>query len=243
MSKSEIIIYTDGACLGNPGPGGYGIVMIDGDERRELSGGFRKTTNNRMEMLAAAIALKELGDKPRKAFLYSDSRLIVDAVNKGWIEGWKRRGWKKSNGDKVLNRDLWEEFADEFDKHKVKVEWVEAHVGIVENERCDTIAREAAMLPDLPADPGYEEIPGKSIFDVLDSGSAIEEIEEEIINSKRTTIAGQRYIFQIVEEKDELLLQIISPEGMKISIPADSAKKFTGAINKLIDQLDDPKLF
>ncbi len=243
MSKSEIIIYTDGACLGNPGPGGYGIVIIDGDERKELSGGFRKTTNNRMEMLAASLALKELGDNRRRVKLYSDSRLLVDAVNKGWIKGWKSRGWKKSNGDKVLNRDLWEEFAEEFDKHDAKVEWVEAHVGIVENERCDTLAREAAMLPDLPVDPGYEEIPGKSIFDALETGEAVEEIEEEIINTKRTTIAGQRYVFRIIEERDELLLQVISPEGVKISLPADSAKKFTAAINKLINQLDDPKLF
>lgn len=152
----DIIIYTDGACTGNPGPGGYGTVIIEGGNRIELSGGYRMTTNNRMELTAIIEGLTSL-KTPSQVSLYSDSKYVVDAVTKGWAKKWRSRDWFKSDGNPAKNPDLWVRLLDLLDIHDVSFVWVRGHAGNRENERCDHLAVAAAHLPDLPPDPGYEQ--------------------------------------------------------------------------------------
>lgn len=159
----EITIYTDGACLRNPnGPGGYGVVLktLHGGEiyRRELSQGYSNTTNNRMELLAVIVALESL-KFPSRVKLYSDSRYVVNAFSEGWAQNWKRYGWYKSpNGQqRPKNIDLWKRALEAAEPHEVEFNWVKGHVGIEENERCDALATEAALAPDLIPDLGDEE--------------------------------------------------------------------------------------
>lgn len=147
----KITIFTDGASRGNPGPGGYGTVMLAGPYRKEMSEGFRKTTNNRMELLAVIKGLEALKKEGSEVLVYSDSKYVVDAVTKGWIWGWIKKGFK---GKK--NEDLWRRFLESYQKHKVEFKWVKGHAGNVENERCDQLAVQAAAMPGLPADKGYE---------------------------------------------------------------------------------------
>jgi ribonuclease HI len=147
----QITVYTDGSALGNPGPGGYGIVLMSGKHRKELSGGFRKTTNNRMELLAVIVALETLKNPGSQVVIYSDSSYVVNAVEKGWIYNWVKKGFK---GKK--NPDLWRRFLDIYPKHKVQLKWVKGHAGIPENERCDRLAVEAAQKPNLLPDEAYE---------------------------------------------------------------------------------------
>ena len=154
-SKKEIIIYTDGGSLGNPGPGGWGAVLIYGSYRREISGGYRLTTNNRMELTAAIEALKAL-KMPCKVTLYSDSKYLVDAVTLGWVYGWQKKNWKRKGG-KALNPDLWQELLKLLKIHDVSFKWVKGHADNPENERCDELAKAAAAMPGLPADKGYEQ--------------------------------------------------------------------------------------
>lgn len=154
--QDNIIIYTDGSSLGNPGPGGYGAVIIEGNNRTEISDGFRKTTNNRMEILAAIVAIKKVASKGKEITIFSDSRLLVDTVQKGWINNWAKNGWRKSNNDPVLNIDLIKELYELIKKNKVRFVWVEAHAGIEENERCDVLSKTAAQMPNLKIDAGYE---------------------------------------------------------------------------------------
>ncbi len=151
-----ITIYTDGSSLGNPGPGGYGVVLIYGKQRKELSAGFRMTTNNRMEILAASVALEAILTPERKIKLHSDSKLLCDAFNKNWLNSWRKKGWKKADKKPVLNRDLWERLLKQTDKLDVEFIWVKAHVGTPENERCDTLAKEAAEGHELLVDEVYE---------------------------------------------------------------------------------------
>ncbi|MBG0776663.1 MAG: ribonuclease HI [Desulfovibrionaceae bacterium] len=148
-----VIIYTDGSCLGNPGPGGWAAVLLSGDKRKELSAGYRRTTNNRMEVLAAIAALEEL-KRPCDVTLYTDSRYLRDAVEKKWLAGWVRNGWKTAAKKPVKNQDLWTRLMPLLKTHKVRFHWVEGHSGDVENERCDELARAEAARPGQPADPG-----------------------------------------------------------------------------------------
>lgn len=157
IPANAIVVYTDGGALNNPGPGGYGIVICDGDERKELSGGYRLTTNNRMEMTACIVALKEVMGQGRPVVLYSDSSYLVNGVEKGWARSWRRRGWRKSDGAPALNPDLWEELLDLLDRGKVELRWVKGHAGNELNERCDQLAVAAARGTGLPADRAYEE--------------------------------------------------------------------------------------
>jgi len=142
----KITIYTDGACSGNPGPGGFGVVLIAGNLRKEISEGFQDTTNNRMELKAVITGLSML-KKPSKVNLFTDSRYIVDAVTKKWVYNWKSKGWKRSTGEKALNIDLWEELLPLLEKHEVAFNWVKGHAGNEENERCDELARKGASNP------------------------------------------------------------------------------------------------
>jgi ribonuclease HI len=152
----SVVIYTDGACIGNPGPGGYGAVLLYSGQRRELSGGFRRTTNNRMELLAAISALEALTE-PCAVTLYSDSQYLVDNYTKGYVQGWRRRGWKRSNKEPALNADLWERFLQQCQRHRVRLEWVKGHAGNRENERCDALSNTAASGKNLPTDEIYEQ--------------------------------------------------------------------------------------
>jgi ribonuclease HI len=146
----EVIIYTDGGSDPNPGRGGYGIVLIHGKYRKELSGGFRLTTNNRMELTAVIEALKALKE-PCHVKLYSDSEYVVNAINKGWIHNWIKKRWKK-----VKNPDLWQQLIEVAGKHQIEFKWVKGHAGIPCNERCDQLAVQASKQPDLPPDIVYE---------------------------------------------------------------------------------------
>ena len=138
----EVIIYTDGACSGNPGPGGYGVVLLYGDVRREMSAGYKDTTNNRMEILAAIIGLETL-KFPCKVKLYSDSRYLVDAIEKGWVKLWKSINWYRNKQEKASNVDLWKRLLIQLEKHEVQFIWVKGHASNPENNRCDQLARTA----------------------------------------------------------------------------------------------------
>ena len=153
---SEVTIYTDGACANNPGPGGYGVVLIHENHIKELSGGFRLTTNNRMEITACIEGLKAL-KKPCAVTLFSDSRYVVDAMEKGWAQKWKAKGWKRTDTEMALNADLWEQMLDLCKIHDVKFNWVKGHAGNEFNERCDQLATRALCQPNLPPDTGYEQ--------------------------------------------------------------------------------------
>ena len=139
MERKTVHLYTDGACSGNPGPGGWGAVLIYGEARKELSGGERDTTNTRMELTAAIRGLQALRE-PCRVILTSDSRYLVDAVTKGWLRSWQRRGWKKAGNDPVLNVDLWQQLLPLLEQHQVEFVWVKGHAGHPENECCDRMA-------------------------------------------------------------------------------------------------------
>lgn len=153
--RTEITIYTDGACSGNPGPGGYGIIILSDKKRQELSGGYKLTTNNRMELMAVIVGLEQL-EIPSIVNLYTDSKYIVDAVTKGWAKRWRANSWKRNEIDKAMNPDLWEKLLDLCDKHQVEFYWVRGHSGNIENERCDKLAVKASQKFDLPSDLGYQ---------------------------------------------------------------------------------------
>jgi ribonuclease HI len=145
-------MYTDGASRGNPGRGGYGTVLMYGQHRKELTAGYRKTTNNRMELLAVIVGLEAIKKPGMEVKVYSDSQYVVDAVNKGWVWTWQRKNFK---GKK--NPDLWQRFIPVYRQHDVKMQWIKGHSGIPENERCDELAVASADGPDLLVDEGYEQ--------------------------------------------------------------------------------------
>lgn len=148
---NEIIIYTDGSARGNPGPGGYGVVLVSGNHRKEISGGFRLTTNNRMELLAVIKGLESLKISGSNVVVYTDSRYVSDAVEKMWVFNWEKTNFK---GKK--NADLWKEFLNIYRRHHVRFVWVKGHANIPGNERCDTLATIASSESNLPPDSGYE---------------------------------------------------------------------------------------
>jgi ribonuclease HI len=145
-----ITIYTDGAAKGNPGPGGYGVVLKFQGHRKELSQGYKLTTNNRMELLAVITGLETIKKDGWDVLIYSDSKYVVDAVEKGWIWQWEKKGFKKKK-----NIDLWKRFIPLFKKHNVKFKWLKGHAGNPENERCDYLAVKSAEQSDLLDDKGY----------------------------------------------------------------------------------------
>lgn len=151
----EVIIHTDGACSGNPGPGGFGCVLRYNDNRRELSGGFRKTTNNRMEIIAAVKGLQAL-KFPCKVKLYSDSKYLVNAIEKGWAKRWRANNWKRNKTENAKNPDLWEIILELCAVHQVEFIWVKGHASNKENNRCDELAVAAAAGKELPVDSAFE---------------------------------------------------------------------------------------
>jgi len=146
----KIEIYTDGAARGNPGPGGYGIVLKYGNHRKEISQGFKHTTNNRMELLAVIVALEQLKYKGSDVVLYSDSSYVCDAINQGWIKDWEKKGFRRTK-----NPDLWKRFLKLYRKHNVKFVWIKGHSQNPDNEICDKLAVAASKENDLQEDEGY----------------------------------------------------------------------------------------
>jgi ribonuclease HI len=151
VTLESITIYTDGAALGNPGPGGYGAVLMYGQHRREIAGSFRRTTNNRMELLAVIRALEMIKQPGLPIDIYTDSKYVHDAVVKNWISGWQRKGWAK-----VKNPDLWKQLIPLNQSYKPRFHWVKGHAGIPENERCDFLATQAAKSKPTEVDVFYE---------------------------------------------------------------------------------------
>jgi len=150
----SVRIYTDGGAIVNPGPGGYGVVILDGKRRKELSGGRRRTTNNRMELMACIVGLK--ATKKRSVVIYSDSRYVINGIKKGWARRWRANGWMRNKTQSAENADLWAELLDQCDSHDVEWVWVRGHAGNRENERCDQLARMAVRKKRLPPDKAYE---------------------------------------------------------------------------------------
>ena len=154
----SVEIYTDGGCEPNPGLGGYGVVLLHPKKRLEASGGFRRTTNNRMEIFAAIRGL-ELLKKPCEVTLFSDSQYLVKAMMEGWVTKWKSKGWWRTNKERPENVDLWQRLVPLCEQHQVEFRWLKGHAGHPENERCDQLAMAALRQPNLPADEGYENKP------------------------------------------------------------------------------------
>jgi len=145
-----VVIYTDGAALGNPGPGGYAAILMSGNVQKEISGGFAYTTNNRMELLAVIMGLEALKQENCEVTIYSDSSYVVKAVEQNWLSDWLRKGFRNKK-----NPDLWQRFLSSYRKHKVKMIWIKGHAGDAMNERCDALAVAAAKTPNLPDDIQY----------------------------------------------------------------------------------------
>jgi len=147
----RIQLFSDGACSGNPGPGGYGVILKYNEHEKEFSAGYKSTTNNRMELMAIIVGLESLKESCYVE-IYSDSKYIVDAINQGWAEKWRANNWKRNKKEKAKNIDLWSKLLDLLDRHEVEIHWVKGHAGHPENERCDKLAVTAATSPNLMED-------------------------------------------------------------------------------------------
>jgi ribonuclease HI len=156
----KITAYTDGAASGNPGPGGYGVVLEAGPHRKELWGGYRRTTNNRMELLAAIVALESLKSPGQDITIVSDSKYVVDSVEKGWVFTWEKTGFKKKK-----NPDLWQRFLKIYRQHQVHFRWIRGHSGHPQNELCDRLAVAAREQKDLAVDEVYEQLGDEGLFE------------------------------------------------------------------------------
>jgi ribonuclease HI len=154
LNNPKVHIYTDGAARGNPGPGGYGVVMewVGKPYKKEFSKGFKHTTNNRMELLAVIDALKNLKNPGTQVLVFTDSKYVVDSVKKGWVFGWEKKGFKDRK-----NTDLWKDFLVEYRKHEVDFKWIRGHNNHIQNERCDVLAVEASKQPRLLIDQGFKQ--------------------------------------------------------------------------------------
>ena len=210
MNKlKEIEIHTDGACSRNPGPGGYGVILKYGEKCKELSGGYRMTTNNRMELMAVIKGMEVLKEKCRIT-LYNDSKYVVDAIEKGWAQKWRANAWKRNKREKAVNPDLWERLLRLCKYHDVAFKWVRGHAGNHENERCDQLSVQAIKTADLLIDQGYiKDTMTSETFqtmgiDLLQRRVAehFELSQAELIGKKRTqTIASARMIAMYLSRK------------------------------------------
>ena len=196
----QVTIYTDGACDQNPGRGGYGVVIKYGKRRKELSGGYELTTNNRMEIMAAIKGLEALKD-PSKVTLYSDSRYLVDAVKKEWVYKWQANDWYRTKKEKVANADLWERLLSLCARHEVQFVWVRGHAGNKENERCDFLSYRAIENKNLPEDKGYKsslltQQPAKE--KIVRVGQPCRKCSTPVIKKrpKQTRKPGQKYYYE-----------------------------------------------
>jgi ribonuclease HI len=155
LDDGKTVIYADGGCIRNPGPGGYGVVLLHGEGREESSGGYRRTTNNRMELTACIKGL-EMVREGASVIIFSDSRYVVNGIEKGWAERWKQNDWYRTDSEKAENSDLWAQLLDLCNHNEVRLVWLKGHSGTTENERCDRLSYEMAHRTDLPPDPGFE---------------------------------------------------------------------------------------
>lgn len=233
MSDNLITIYTDGSCLGNPGPGGYAAILEYKGNKKEISGGYRLTTNNRMEILAAAVALESLTKPNQKVILKTDSRLLKDAISKGWLDSWQKKGWKKSDKSPVLNIDLWQRLLDALDKHDVQIDWVKAHAGNELNERCDVLAKEAAMSDDLAIDREYEKVNTKSQRSLKDEKSE-NQIEKKILNFQLGNI---KYSLSVIKKESKNYYVISDEEKSMLKIEGEHIEEFIDKLSKSIKDI------
>ncbi len=153
--QTTVRAYSDGSAIGNPGPGGYGTLLIWNGQEKEFSAGYRNTTNNRMELLGAIVALESL-KRPCRVVLSTDSQYVVNGIEKGWARKWRSNGWRRNKKEAALNPDLWGRLLDAVDRHDVKFEWVRGHAGHPENERCDDLANTAARTNAVLVDEEFE---------------------------------------------------------------------------------------
>ena len=162
-SGKTVYLFTDGACSGNPGPGGYGVILRYGNHEKELSGGFKKTTNNRMELMAVIKGLEALKSDGWNVIITTDSKYVIEAISQRWLFGWEKKGWKK-----VKNPDLWKRFLELYRKHHITFRWIKGHDGHMENERCDELAVQASHGFNLKEDTGYAKMieEKKGMFEV-----------------------------------------------------------------------------
>jgi len=159
FSDTKVVrIFTDGACSPNPGPGGYGVIIGQHGKRTELSGGFRKTTNNRMELYSVIMGIQSVSGNNLDVTIHSDSRYVVDMLNGGYAKQWQANNWMRDRQHRAENKDLWGGLLDLCKRHRIKFEWVKSHSDHPENERCDQLAVEARQKDNLPPDEGYEEV-------------------------------------------------------------------------------------
>lgn len=168
LQAGKVVIYTDGSAINNPGPGGYGVVLKFKAQRKELSGGFRQTTNNRMEVYACIAGLQSL-KQPSDVVIVSDSKYVVESMNQGWARRWQANGWRRNDKEKAENADLWAALLEQCSRHTVAFQWIKGHNSTKENERCDRLAVTAAQGVNLPADSGFEEkerLKPPGLFDV-----------------------------------------------------------------------------
>jgi ribonuclease HI len=191
----SVEIYTDGGCEPNPGKGGYGVVLVHPKKRAEISGGFRKTTNNRMEIFAAIAGL-ELLKQPCKVTLYSDSEYLVKAMTQDWVGAWKRKQWWHSKTERVPNSDLWERLMLLCEKHQVEFRWVKGHAGHPENERCDQLAMGALNQPALSVDEGYENKPEEGLRPEMQEGDPCRKCSTPVIKQKPRSKPGREFYFE-----------------------------------------------
>lgn len=200
MGKRDVIIYTDGACDRNPGPGGYGAVIMSGGARKEISEGYRLTTNNRMELMAAIKALEALNE-PCDATLYSDSKYLVEAMEKGWAEKWRDSGWTRKGAKRVPNADLWKRLLGLLDVREVEFEWVRGHAGDTHNERADFLSYRAIQADHLLEDEGYLrqlELERIAPTDITQPGQPCRKCGTPVVKRKpkRKHRSGQSYYYE-----------------------------------------------
>ena len=158
-NDNTVYAFSDGSALGNPGPGGYGVVLKYGDNLKELSQGYVHTTNNRMELMGAIMALESLKERQR-VVLTTDSQYVINGIEKGWARKWRANGWMRNRKERALNPDMWERLLRAVDRHEVSFNWVRGHMGHPENERCDELANGAARGSDLTEDKVFVEAGG-----------------------------------------------------------------------------------
>ncbi len=188
-NTGKVIVYTDGAAEPNPGPGGYGVVLMSGSHRKELSGGFAKTTNNRMELMAVIVGLESL-TRPCRVVVFSDSKYVVDSVTRGSVHRWQKKNWFRNSKERAKNVDLWKRFLEVYKTHEVEFRWVKGHAGVVENERCDELAVAAAQQYDSPPDAGYLEEIGQYSEKLFSADDASEAESPSAPTSSRAAAAA-----------------------------------------------------
>src|SRR6266404_349077 len=192
----HVEIYTDGGCEPNPGPGGYGVVLLHPRKRREVCGGFRRTTNNRMEIYAAIAGL-EILKEPSKVTLYSDSQYLVNAMTQGWVVAWKKKKWWRKQTERTPNFDLWEKLLALCEKHQVEFRWVRGHAGNRENERCDQLSMAALRQPSLATDEGYENKPeAEGERPAMQEGEPCRKCSTPVIKRKGRWKPGRDYYYE-----------------------------------------------